>query len=273
MSGFDLFHHSYWQPLSYFGITHPLLTIQLDLVFNTWLVLLLLLLFSLIGKYALQRPESLLYTFYMTITRTFMGLVEQSWNAACPEPYFLIITTFFIFILTSNWLMLLGIEEPTANYNTTLALALLSFFYIQKEAIKRHGLIRYLNDFFKTPISISRFSWLKLPLIIIQYALNTIAALALFPLELMSKCSSILSMSFRLFGNILAGSIIFSLWTSFTHGTWYWQLFGLASGINLVILVFFGIFEGFLQAFVFSMLSITYISISVSHEETNEEHQ
>lgn len=162
--------------------------------------------------------------------------------------------------------MLIGLEEPTSNYNTTLALALLSFFYIQKEAIKYHGVIPYLHEFFKTPLSISTFSWLKLPLIIIQYALNTLAAIALFPLELMSKLSSILSMSFRLFGNILAGSIVFSLWNSITHASLLSQLVALFIPVNIVILAFFGVFEGIIQAFVFTILTTTYLSLATTSQ-------
>lgn len=267
MTGFDLFHHTYWQPFSYFGITEPLLSIQLDLVLSTWFALFLLLIFSLVGRYALKHPESILHTAYTTFARTFMELIAQSWNGQCPENYFFIITTFFTFILTCNWFMLIGFEEPTSNYNTTLALALLSFFYIQKESIKTHGIVAYLNDYFKTPIPISRFSWFKLPLIIIQCALNTVAAIALFPLELMSKFSSVLSLSFRLFGNILAGTIVFSLWTGFIRSSWYLQVFGLMSGLNLIILGFFGVFEGVIQAFVFTILTTTYLSLATTHQD------
>lgn len=264
MTGFDLFHHIYWQPVAYFGITHPFFTLQLDLIFSTWFVLFLLLIFSLVGRYALNHPESLLHTAYMTFTRSFIELVAQSWGGICPEKYFLMITTFFLFILTCNWFMLIGLEEPTANYNTTLALAMLSFLYIQRESIKKHGLIAYLNEYFKTPLPISRFSLLMAPVIVIQYLLNTVAAVALFPIELMSKFSGILSLSFRLFGNILAGTIVFGLWNYFIHSTWYFQIFGLVSGINLIILAFFGVFEGIIQAFVFTILTTTYLSLATT---------
>lgn len=267
MAGFSLFHHIYLKPFAHFGLTHPLLTIQLDLILTTWLVLAILLLFALVGRYALRRPNTLLHTMYVAIARGFIDLVKQSWHGACPEPYFLIITSFFIFILTCNWLMFLGLEEPTSNYNTTLALALSVFFYIQKETIKHHGLRAYLHEYFKTPLPVSKLSWLKLPLIILQYALNTIAAIALFPLELMSKCSTVLSMSFRLFGNILAGSIVFSLWSSFIKTSWLTQLVGIIIPINIIILGFFGLFEGIIQAFVFTILTTTYLSLATTSPE------
>ena len=45
------------------------------------------------------------------------------------------------------------------------------------------------------------------------------------------------------------------------------EVVGLGTGLNFVIIFFFGLFEGFLQAFVFTMLSLTYLSIAVAHEE------
>ena len=174
MTGFDLFHHTYWNPFSYFGIEHPFLTIQLDLIFTTWLVLALLTIFSLIGNYALRHPESLLHTAYLLIAQEFVNFIEQSWQGKCPKRYFFMISSLFIFILTCNWLMLLGLEEPTSNYNTALALALVSFFYIQKESLAHHGFMAYAREYFKTPLRISTFSWIKLPLIIMQYLLNAV---------------------------------------------------------------------------------------------------
>ena len=44
------------------------------------------------------------------------------------------------------------------------------------------------------------------------------------------------------------------------------EMLGLLTGINLLITIFFGIFEGFLQAFVFSMLALTYLSIALQGE-------
>ncbi len=269
MAGLDLFHHIIWEPLAAFGITNHLLTIQLDLVFSTWFALFLIVVFSLVGRYSLRHPESLLYTGYMSFTRSFVDLLAQSWGGACPERYFLVIVSFFVFIITCNWFMLIGLEEPTANYNTTLALAVSSFLYIQKETLKKHGLRAYLNEYFKTPLAISSFSWLNLPLISIQYVLNTVAAVALFPIEVMSKFSSILSLSFRLFGNILAGTIVFALWNSFIYSTWYYQLIGMFSGVGFIILGFFGLFEGAIQAFVFTILTTTYLSLAThtTHQE------
>ena len=271
MNSVDLFHHIYWQPFAHVGYTHPLLTVQLDLLFSTWLVLGILLAFALVGNYALKRPSGLLYTAYVTLARGFMALIEQSWAGKCPERYFLVITSFFLFIVTCNWCMLLGIEEPTSNYNTTLALALAAFFYIQKETIRHHGVIAYLHDYFKTPFSISRFSWLKLPVIVLQVAANSIAAVALFPLELLSKLSSVISMSFRLFGNIIAGTIVITLWNTFTRGSLVKQILGIVSPVHIIILLFFGVFEGLIQSFVFTILTTTYLSLATHEDETVSE--
>lgn len=243
--------------------------IHLDLILTTSFVVCLILVFALLGNYFLRRPQTLGYTFYMTIARSFIDMVEQSWNGHAPLKYYLIIASFFIFILTCNWVMLFELHEPTADYNTTLALALLSFLYIQKESLKRHGLKRYLGEYFKTPIKLSKFSWPKLPLILIQGAINTVIGCALLPLELMSKFSSILSLSFRLFGNILAGGIVYTLWTYYTRKTWYVHALSLTLGapIHLLIVGFFGIFEGVIQAFVFTILTTTYLSLATTQSQ------
>ena len=62
------------------------------------------------------------------------------------------------------------------------------------------------------------------------------------------------------------GSIISSIYFSAIQGSFVLELIGLASGINLTLAVFFGMFEGFLQAFVFAMLSLTYLSIALQTE-------
>ena len=73
-------------------------------------------------------------------------------------------------------------EEPTQNLNTTLALAMTSFFYVQYNGIRAHGIKGYLKEYTE-------------PFIIMA------------PLHIISKLASIVSMSFRLFGNIYGGAI------------------------------------------------------------------
>ena len=74
-------------------------------------------------------------------------------------------------------------------------------------------------------------------------------------------------MSDGLFGNIYGGAMIGSIYQHAIEGSVTFETAGLISGLNFVILAFFGLFEGFLQAFVFAMLSLTYLSIAIQKEE------
>jgi len=92
----------------------------------------------------------------------------------------------------------------------------------------------------------------------------------MFPLHIMGKFSSLISISFRLFGNILGGMVISHIWFDFAANSVLLNIINF-SGIGLTINLFFGIFEGIIQAFVFAMLSLTYLSLALAHEEHDEE--
>jgi F-type H+-transporting ATPase subunit a len=88
----------------------------------------------------------------------------------------------------------------------------------------------------------------------------------MFPLNVIGKLASIISISFRLFGNIFGGAIISRIYFGVIEGSLIGEMIGLFSGINFLIMLFFGLFEGALQAFVFSMLTLTYLSMSIQGE-------
>ena len=132
-------------------------------------------------------------------------------------------------------------DEPTKDLNTTLALGIISFLYIQIYTVKAHGFKEYLKEYL-TPFFL------------------------MLPLNIIGKLATIVSISFRLFGNIFGGSIISHIYLHAIQGSLLLETLGLTLGINLAILIFFGLFEGFLQAFVFAMLSLTYLSIALQGE-------
>jgi F-type H+-transporting ATPase subunit a len=88
----------------------------------------------------------------------------------------------------------------------------------------------------------------------------------MMPLEVVGKISSVVSLSFRLFGNIFGGSIIIRLYQGLVHGYLLREIIGLITGINLLLVLFFVLFEGALQAFVFTVLTLTYLSIALQEE-------
>lgn len=96
---------------------------------------------------------------------------------------------------------------------------------------------------------------------------NLIIGLATLPLEVLSKIATVISLSFRLFGNIFAGSMIFGLLNQAVSGSLLLQMLATFSGAILIVMVFFGIFESAIQAYVFTILSLTYLSMAVQHGE------
>ncbi|MBN1355935.1 F0F1 ATP synthase subunit A [bacterium] len=149
--------------------------------------------------------------------------------------YFPLITTLALFILLGNLIGLFPFcKSPTSNLNVTLACALVVFFYYHYQGIKDNGLVKYLKHF--------------------AGPMPAIAPL-LFPLELISHTARVMSLSIRLFGNIMGEDIIIII------------LFILVPYIVPIPMMMFAIFTSFLQAFIFVMLSMMYIAGAVAEEE------
>jgi len=174
----------------------------------------------------------------------FDGLVKQSLGEKRGRTYLPLIGTLFIFVWFSNLIGLIPIpsleslgipvpafEEPTGNLQVPIALGLLVMVLVHVSEISIKGLWAYIKGYFE-PICI------------------------LFPLNLVGKVSEIISISFRLFGNIFGGKIIIIVVSSLL----YFCL--LPIGLSL----FFGIFVGSVQAFVFTMLALTYTSIGITED-------
>jgi F-type H+-transporting ATPase subunit a len=143
------------------------------------------------------------------------------------------IVTIFLFVWISNMMGLFpipGFMEPTRNLNVPLGLGIIVFCVVHFTAFREKGIWGHLQNFVN-PV--------KNPLAI---------------LDIVSEISKIVSISFRLFGNILGGAIIFVVVSSLVKFVVF------PVGLNL----FFGLFVGTVQAFVFTMLALTYISMHLS---------
>jgi F-type H+-transporting ATPase subunit a len=185
------------------------------------------------------------------IIKSFITFIEQSAGTLVYR-YFSFIASLFIFILICNWIAIFpGVGEPTKDLSTTLALGTIALLYIQKETIKVHGFIAYIKDYF-LPISIF-------------FPLNIIIGLFHAPIKLLGELAILISLSFRLFGNIFGGAIIIELLHKGIAGSWILQ--SMSVGVNLLLIGFFVIFEGGLQAFVFSILTLTNICMATAVEE------
>jgi F-type H+-transporting ATPase subunit a len=240
MTGVDALKTHFWSIEELVGFSHPFLRINSETVIHTWIILAILFTLLLLIRFVLLRNPIGRYL-AVSYVEFFINLTKQSLGTFVFN-HFAFINALFLFILFCNVSSLIPwIEEPTRDLNTTLALGIISFIYTQTVGIRSQGLWNYIKDFFK-PIFI------------------------FFPLNVIGKLSSIVSISFRLFGNIFGGSIISGLYFGAIKGSWLIESVALFSGLNFAIIAFFTIFEGGLQAFVFAMLSLTYISLSLQGE-------
>ena len=268
MEGFDLFNTQKWTPFESLGITNAFFYLQKDVIVSTWITIVLITILALIARYYLYKPGSIGNTIVLKGVGMAMDMVHQA-TQRFDERYCIFIAAIFIYIFFCNIIMIIpGCEEPTKDINTTIALALISFFYTQKEAYKAQGFMQYVHGFIMTPLptTMHSYSIFSILFLVVKVIINTITAILSFPLELLSKLASVISLSFRLYGNIFGGSVIVGLWKILLNSHYIWQIIGIASGLNLVLIFFFGLFEGFIQAFVFSTLSITYLGIGLSSE-------
>jgi len=163
--------------------------------------------------------------------------------------FFPLIISLFCFLLISNFMGFLPtslFEEPTADLNTTLAMGLLGAFIATYCAVRVKGIGGYIHELLG-PL------WSQEGAAGGALIAGKLSALFFFPLNIIGELAKIVSISFRLFGNILGGAIIIVVVSSLTYN------FLTPIGLNL----FFGFFVGTVQAFVFTMLTLTYLSVGI----------
>ncbi len=230
-----------WQPFASYGFTHPFWAIETVILRDTWIVLGILAIIAFFVPIILEKKRSVARYVLISFIQNFITLTEQSLGGFVIH-HFNFITSIFCFIFCCNMAALIPwMEEPTKDLNTTLALGIIAFIYTQIYAIKAHGIVEYFKEYCE-------------PFFL------------MFPLHVVGKLATVVSISFRLFGNIFGGATISTIYFNALSGSFLYEILGLLSGVNMVMFLFFGLFEGFLQAFVFTMLTITYLAIAVQHE-------
>ena len=224
---------------------------QPDLIPNTYFAVLVLVLFFIFVTRKLKRiPEgkgqTLLEMFVEGIIDFFGGILGEHGKKYIP-----FVGSFFIFILFLNYLGVIpGLQPPTADLNTTLALGITAVLGVQIIAIKENGIGGYLKHLAGNP------PWL---------------GVLMFPLEVIAQLSRAGSLAVRLFGNIFGEkSVVIEL-------TKLGLIVLIADAIPIipvqVPMLFFGLFAGFLQAFVFTILTSIYIVLFIEHDdEAHEAH-
>ena len=149
--------------------------------------------------------------------------------------YLPLVATVGVFVFVSNVIGIIpGFESPTSNINVTLPLALLVFFYYNYEGIRENGVKKYFGHFMG-PVKI--------------------LAPLMFPIEIVSHISRIISLSFRLFGNIKGDDLFL------------WVLLMLVPYFAPLPAYLLLSFSALLQTFVFMILIYVYLAGAVVMDE------
>lgn len=173
-----------------------------------------------------------------------VGLLEE-WIGPPGRQYLPLVAALGLFILLGNYAGLVpGLMAPTSSINVTLGCAITIWVYYHIQGIRTQGIGHYIAHFWAPP---GAPWWI---------------GFIMFPIELISHTSRVMSLSLRLFGNIFGEELVILI---------------LGSIIPFIVplpMMFLGLITGGLQAFIFVLLSIIYLqgAVAVAHEEDGHGH-
>ncbi len=273
-----LFEYNVVKPLSAIGLSGDFWALHLDTLIATWVAMGFLIILCILGRWCISKECNLLSVAYEQTFSVFTSLCK---NTAGILDYrsFAFVSTIFFFTLFCCWVGVLPFKmhEATTDINTTLAIALCSFTYVQYRKIRAHGIKEYLKEF------IDPFFMLA-------------------PIHVVGELSKIASMAFRLFGNILGGSVIILMGFKVADAyQWYFLcVLGLVLLLALIarltklsvhygiihscltmaltpffilpmVQITFGVLEPLLQSFVLTMLTATYLSMGTQDLDEHDQ--
>jgi len=204
------------------------ITLNSQTLYMTWLVMAVLIAFSFLATRRLSLVPNPFQVIAELLIVAFRNLAEDALDEK-GRTFFPLIMSLFMFLLLCNWLGVIPfLSEPTKDLNTTLGLGVMGFCIAHFVGIRTKGLKAYLKDYCE-PIFF------------------------MAPLNVIGEIAKVVSISFRLYGNIMGGSIIILVVSNLVY---HLVLPPLLNG-------FFGLFVGTIQAFVFTMLTLVYISVQM----------
>ncbi|MCB2209351.1 F0F1 ATP synthase subunit A [bacterium] len=197
-------------------------------IINTWIMIAVLGIAAFfLGRSFKIRP-GFLQNGIEWLVEVIKSLISKNIDEEKTDQFFPLVITIAIFIGVANLLGLIpGLQSPTPDINTPVAMALIVFVSVPYFGIRNRGLGKYLKHYV-SPIFI------------------------MLPIEIASEVARTLSLTFRLFGNIMGEEIIVAI------------LFLIAPFILPVPMMLFSIFTGILQAYIFTLLSTVYIGGAVN---------
>ncbi len=224
----DFMIHGVFQ-YSFFGHTVWITTTHVCVLF----VMLILIVFAVAAKRCMAKAGEVPGGFQNVvelIVEKLDGMVDVSMEKSAPK-YYNYIGTVFIFILVSNISGLFGLRPPTADYGVTLPLALITFTLIRINKWKYQKPLTIWEDYC-SPLP----KWLPIWV----------------PINIISNLAVPVSLSLRLFANVLSGTAMMAL----VYGLLGW----FATLWPAALHVYFDLFSGAIQTYVFCMLTMTYVA-------------
>ncbi|MTI93983.1 MAG: F0F1 ATP synthase subunit A [Firmicutes bacterium] len=196
-----------------------------ETMLNIWLVMAVLIVLALLLRRNLELYPGKVQNVVEMVVEAFEGLVTSTMGDSRKDfmPY---MAALFLFIGLSNMMGLLGLMPPTADVNTTIGLALLTFILIHYSGFRNKGF--------------GHIRGLAQPVFLF------------LPINIISELAKPVSLAFRLFGNILGGTIIMAMITG-----------AIALFVPVVPSLYFDVFSGLLQSFIFVMLTMVFITLAI----------
>ncbi len=211
---YEMFGQSFWITTTTIGM---------------WIVTILILAVGVLANQALKKATDVPGTLQNVLEYAYEMLenMGRSILGGNTRRFINYIGTIFLFILFCNLSGLLGLRAPTADYGVTFLLGVFTFCIVNYQGIKNRGVRHFTSLFEPTPI--------------------------LFPINLIGELANPLSISLRLFANLLSGVIIMGLWYGmmpiFTN-----------IGIPAALHAYCDLFSGCIQTYVFCMLTMVYVN-------------
>ncbi len=193
------------------------------------IIIVAIMIFALIARKKIMQAEEIptgLQNVVELAVETLQGFVKSSMGEN-GRKYVNYVGTLFLFVLLSNISGLFGLRPPTADFGTTFCLALITFVMIQYNNFKCNKLGAITGLF--QPI------WF------------------LFPINFIGEIATPVSMSLRLFGNVMAGTVMMALFYGLL------PIF-VKIGIPAALHVYFDLFSGAIQTYVFAMLTMVFVT-------------
>ena len=225
---------------------------------NSIVIIICLILFFIAASFIIKRADPTKpSTGIMWLLEVIYSLLADFTTDAIGEKsakFIPFVTTAASYLAVANLLGLIGLTPPTSNINITVALTILTLTYIMASGIISKGFWRYLRDTYVGDI-------------------KGFLLVLLIPITIIGELSKIISLSFRLFGNVVSGVMILTLLMQFM--IWLFGVIPPVGAIGSILMnisvlpflnAYFDIFAGLMQTFIFCTLTTMFIKTATENQ-------